>query len=576
VAAHYLAAREGKRVLLCTATLALQEQLIAELERLAEILPWSAPIAVLKGQRNYACVKEAARSVRRGAHVRLALAEHRQQAGEVVAWLEQTTTGDVAELPFVPAPAVWSKFSVKAEDCHGERCKERDRCFARLAKERATAAPIVVTNVALLCAHLAVARERGASDVLPPFDVLMIDEAHELADKAREAFGFTLSESAVQALASGLDELGLRTHAKTLHREASALFAHLIGLSGQRLSVGVMRGAEEPLAEALAGAARELDDLAQAADSPSADARALARRLRTLLSRLCEAASASEPGKVYFVELDDAGRAQIAARLLDVSQRLRAELFGSVPSVVLVSATLAVAGGFEFVRGELGVPDDAIELAVESPFDHQEQALLVLPDGLPRPNDPAFADAAGRTLVRVIELCKGRTLGLFTSCKNLLVAAEHAQESEYRVLRQGECPGNELRRRFKEDVSSVLLGTGTFWTGIDVPGEALTAVVIDRIPFPHVDDPVIKALCECDPQGFDRVILPRAITMLRQGVGRLIRSRRDVGVVVLFDRRIAEHAYGTRILDSLPPMRTTRRLENITRFLEDAERAAAE
>ncbi|RMG45660.1 MAG: ATP-dependent DNA helicase [Acidobacteria bacterium] len=258
-----------------------------------------------------------------------------------------------------------------------------------------------------------------------------------------------------------------------------------------------------------------------------------------------------------------------------MSGLLGEELFGRTESVTLVSATLTAGGTFDFVRSELGVPDGALELVAESPFDFESQALLVVPEGLPDPRDPAFPDAVAAVMARVMDLCGGRTLGLFTSYRVLDVVYERIGGNGHRVLRQEEMPRTELARIFKEDVRSVLLGTDSFWTGIDVPGEALTGLVIDKLPFPHPEDPVVSAICERDPQAFRNYLVPRAIITLRQGVGRLIRSRRDFGVVVLLDRRVAEKAYGRRFLRSLPPMLTTRRLENIPRFLEEAAHACA-
>ena len=241
--------------------------------------------------------------------------------------------------------------------------------------------------------------------------------------------------------------------------------------------------------------------------------------------------------------------------------------------MTLVSATLTTAGTFDFVRRELGVPEGALEVVAETPFDFEKQALLVVPEGLPDPREPGFVDAVTDVVKHVIELCDGRTLGLFTSYKNLNAVYERVVGNGHRVLRQGELPRAELTRIFKEDISSVLLGTDSFWTGIDVPGEALTGLVIDKLPFPNMDDPVVDAICARDRRAFDSYLVPRAIIMLRQGVGRLIRSQSYIGVVVILDRRIADKAYGKRFLRSLPNMLTSRSLESIPRFLEEAAHA---
>ncbi|MBK8647830.1 MAG: ATP-dependent DNA helicase [Gemmatimonadetes bacterium] len=240
-----------------------------------------------------------------------------------------------------------------------------------------------------------------------------------------------------------------------------------------------------------------------------------------------------------------------------------------------MSATLTTSGTFDFVRRELGVPVDALEVIAETPFDFESQALLVVPERLPDPRDADFIDEAARIFQHVVDACDGRTLGLFTSYRNLNAVYERLDGREHRVLRQGDLPRGELTRIFKEDTGSILLGTESFWTGIDVAGEALTGLVIDKLPFPPPDDPVIDAICERDPRAFDNYLVPLAIIALRQGVGRLIRCKTDVGVAVILDKRIAEKGYGKKFLKSLPPMLTTRRVENIARFLEEAAYARA-
>lgn len=582
VVALYQAAVRDAKVLVVTSTNALAEQLQEELLRLREVLPWKPEIAVLKGLGNYACEQQVARSVKRGLHKGLYTRELRQQADEVLRWFEDTPRGDMAELPFVPHSEVWSRFAVEPAECKGESCPAYRQCFGKQARAAAQKAGITVTNVSLFCAHLAVRKETGASDVLPAYDYVFLDEGHELSDRVRDTLGFTLHEGGLRQLGTLLEELGLRAQAKALVRAGVAFLRQLsercaLDGGGRRIRAP-LEGLHKPLAAALNEARLAVSELEEteeweADDELRAGARMLTKRLELFAARLAEAASLADPQKVYFIEAEGEGTARLCARGVDVAEFLRSELFERVRSVVLVSATLATSGDFEFTRHELGIPQGSCELSVGSPFDFEAQALLVIPEGLTSPKEASFSESVGPILSRVIELCRGRTLGLFTSHRGMKLAHAHVAHCGYRVLCQGECSSNELRRTFKEDVASVLLGTGTFWTGIDVPGEALSAVVIDRIPFPRADDPVIEALCARQVQPFEKVILPRAIIKLRQGVGRLIRSRSDTGVVVLLDRRIADSRYGSLILDSLPPMRTTRRLDHIARFLSDAEHA---
>lgn len=573
---------EKKRVVIATANIALQEQLVEkDLPLLREVLPWPFTFALLKGRNNFLCIDRLRESEARGELAGLYDDEQDRQAEAVLEWARRTQTGDVSELPFVPLPQVWSKASVGSDECKGDDCPFRDDCFAERAKAVAREADIVVTNYHMLFAHLAVRRETGQDLVLPPFDLLVCDEAHEAAEIARDFFGFTVSEHAITRLARTATDLGDRKLADRLRQRAGELFDRAAAFAR---SPAYRCRLQQPGFVATALLARELEALAKLGEAIAGDelraremratGRNTVRLARTAGARIEEAAQQSDPGKVYWIDLDGRDRAKLKAKPIDVSALLREELFGATESVTLVSATLTTGGTFDFVRGELGVPDGALEVVAESPFDFQSQALLVVPDeGLPEPRDAEFADAAADFVGRVMDLCDGRTLGLFTSYRVLNAVYDRVSGNGHRVLRQGDLPRTELARIFKEDVRSVLLGTESFWTGIDVPGEALTGLVIDKLPFPHPEDPVVSAICERDPQAFNNYLVPKAIITLRQGVGRLIRSQQDIGVVVLLDRRIAEKRYGRRFLRSLPPMLTTRRIENISRFLEEATHA---
>jgi len=539
------ARHRGKKVVIATANIALQEQLVRkDLPLLSEVLPWPFTFALLKGRNNFLCHDRMAESEARGELAGFTGDDLDRQLAEVAAWAETTTTGDVSELPFVPPPQVWSRFSVGSDDCKGDGCRFRDACFAERAKAAAAEADIVVTNYHLLFAHLAVRRETGQDLVLPAFDYLVLDEAHEAADIARDFFA---------AVADHARSPGYKCRLK---RPGFASAARLL----------------KPLDE-LAAVAGRIEEDESLDKEDRAEGRIARRQASTAAARLRAAPALSAPGKVYFIDLDQKGRAKLGAKPVHVADLLREELFGGTASVTMVSATMTTAGTFDFIRAEAGVPDDALAVVAESPFDFEHQALLVVPEGLPDPREPEFVEAAADAFKKVIDLCDGRTLGLFTSYRNLNAVHERVRRNGHRVLRQGELPRTELTRVFKEDVGSVLLGTESFWTGIDVPGEALTGLVIDKLPFPNMDDPVVDAICAADRNAFNSYLVPRAIIMLRQGVGRLIRSQSDVGVAVILDRRIADKPYGHRFIRSLPPMLTTRNLDNISRFLAEASDA---
>ena len=583
VPAVWHAHHRHKQVVIATANIALQEQLVRkDLPLLAQVLPWRFSFALLKGRSNFLCIDRLRESEARGELCLTYDDELDRQIEALFYWAEDTTTGDVSELPFIPLFQAWSKFSVSSDECTGDDCPFVEKCFAERAKVAALAADIVVTNYHLLFAHLAVRRETGLDLVLPPFDLLICDEAHEAAEIARDFFGFSVSERTIKRLAKRAVDLGDRELAARLKDEAADLFEEVASFARSPAYRCRLRRPGFVDAADLSGALRSIEALGRQAEGdplrePEARTKGknLARLARRAAAHIQEAVGQSDEGKVYWIETDPKGRARLRGKPIDVSGLLRSELFEATRSVTLVSATLAAGGSFAFVRRELGVPEGALEVVAESPFDFGSQALLVVPEGLPDPREPEFAQAVSTVLARVMDLCDGRTLGLFTSYKNLNAVYERVSGNGHRVLRQGDLPRTELARVFKEDVSSVLLGTESFWTGIDVPGEALTGLVIDKLPFPHPEDPVVNAICERDKQAFYTYLVPRAIIALRQGVGRLIRSRRDVGVVVLLDRRVAEMRYGRRFLRSLPRMMTTRKLDNIPRFLAEAAHVGA-
>jgi ATP-dependent DNA helicase DinG len=572
------------RVVVATANIALQEQLVTkDLPLLAEVLPWPFRFALLKGRNNFLCLDALREAQARGELDRLWDPEQARQTRAIVDWERHTDTGDVSELPFEPDKRLWSKVSVSAGECLGKDCIFQASCYSERARARAFAADIVVTNYHQLFAHLAVRRATGEDLVLPPFGALVLDEAHEAAEVARDFFGFRLSEHTFNRLAGFAEALGNDGLAAALRDVAQDVFDDVADFARspayhRRLrSPGfVLTSPLELAARKLAGLGESVGDDWTQAPNDRAKGRTAARLATSAAEHLAEATRLSDPNKVYWIDFDARGRARIEAKPIDVSELLREQLFDVTPSVTLVSATLAAGGTFDFVRRELGVPDDALEQIADSPFDFASQALLVVPDdGLPDPRDEAFPAAVARFVGDVIDLCDGRTLGLFTSYRVLDHVYARVSQNGHRVLRQGEMPRTELARIFKDDVRSVLLGTSSFWTGIDVPGEALTGLVIDKLPFPHPDDPVVSAICERDPQAFHNYLVPRAIITLRQGVGRLIRRQDDIGVVVLLDRRVADKAYGRRFLQSLPPMPSSRRLDSIPLFLAEASHARA-
>ncbi|WP_394847346.1 ATP-dependent DNA helicase [Pendulispora brunnea] len=555
VPAIHFAVTAGKRVLVATSSIALQEQLIRkDLPDLARELPWSFDYALLKGRTNYVCLEQRDQATNAGLHEPLM-----REFVEVARWARSTETGDKTDLPILPQDAVWSRFSMTSDMCPGkERCKQHAECFATIAKGRASQAHVVVTNYHMLVLHLMHERR-----VLPPFDVVIMDEAHELPDIAREFRGFSVSRNAFFRLAQEAQRRGESALAAKLRDVSSAYFDTLKRFAASPYYKNMLQG-EVPIdLEPLRVVVGEFTD--RCCKSLLVD------YARTSIERVTAAAQQSDENTVYWIDVSEAGHAAYRSKDVYVAEFFRRELWGNTPSVIAVSATLTSEGRFQFVRGELGVPNEARELVVPSPFDIEHNALLVLPEGMPDPRDPAFPDAAAQQIIRVIDACGGRTMCLFTSYESMRAIHERVARhygGRVRILRQGDMARNVLADEFKRDIDSVLFAVGSFWTGIDVPGPSLTGLVIEKLPFISRSDPVLLRMMEKDRRrAFVDYMVPRSILPWRQGVGRLIRTRRDFGVVVALDPRLTTEAYGARFLSSLPQMLRATSTDAIPFFL---------
>jgi ATP-dependent DNA helicase DinG len=568
VPAIWHAVHHGRKVVIATANIALQEQLVLkDLPMLRSILPWPFRFALIKGKPNYLCRArlDDVVDIRRRNMALPGLGAQTDDLDRIVAWAATTKTGDLADLGFTPPPKVWSEVSTTSEECAGPSCRYADACFADDARRAASDAEIIVTNYHLLFAHLQLRRLTGRDLLLPAFDSVICDEAHEMADIARSTFGWDMSARTLRRLAR---DAAPWADVGTLTTSGDQFFAAL----GRRSSLDQERIVSTacPEADALT---RSLDALDQALEKVPVDdderkARRDAVRRRTSLirDRVREGAAPVDKDRVYWLERER-GQARLCARLVDVGPVLHALLFKPARTACLISATLTTNKRFEFIRRETGIPRAAVELAVASPFDFRSQSVLILPKDLPPPTDDAFADAVVDNVARVVDASDGRTLGLFTSHRMVDLVYQRLRGGRHRVLKQGDLPKSELLRVFREDVSSVLLGTTSLWTGVDIPGEALSALVIDRLPFPRPDDPVLAVLQAREPDFFGRHVLPRTSIQLQQGVGRLIRSVRDRGVVVILDRRLRDKPYGRYLLGSLPPMPVDSSLDSIRPFL---------
>jgi ATP-dependent DNA helicase DinG len=567
------AVRSGKKIVLSTGTIALQEQLVRKDIPLVErALGVPMRITLLKGRNHYLCKQKYERM-----RAERLIASSRTME-EIWTWAARTQTGDRAELPFLPPGDEWESLDADADDCTGEFCEHFRDCFFFKKRDEAKYADIVVVNHALFFLDLAV-----GGGLLPPYDVAILDEAHQCERWATDALTATISRGTLGRMLRKLH----RTYALPASFDGDfddgmrALESTLARVPGDRYPLGANEDAW-PALEALRATLYKLENWLYAnwhsalKKRVENDAEAELRRdlaMRAILAHQGAIDRAQLPADeaIAWVERGDRdGRYEVNSAPFDVAEFLRAALFARTSSVVLTSATISIDGSFDFLKRSLGV-SDAQEVIAPSPFDYARQARLYLapPDLNPKAND--FARKAAPIVEECLDRCRGRAFVLFTSYARLReVYALLRERLPFPVKLQGELPRAHLLQWFRTTPNAVLFATGTFWEGIDVVGDALSCVIIDRLPFPSPADPLVAArvrdLESRGMDGFEEYMIPAAIVRLKQGFGRLIRSTTDTGVVALLDGRAASTRYGQTILRALPPARRITHLDELTEF----------
>jgi ATP-dependent DNA helicase DinG len=567
------AVRSGKKVVLSTGTIALQEQLVRkDIPLVQRALDAPLRVALLKGRAHYLCRQKLDRL---RAERLLAPSRSMQTLWE---WADRTTTGDRAELGFLPAPEDWEQLDADADDCVGEYCERFRDCFYFSKRDEAKYADLIVVNHALFFLDLAV-----GGGLLPPYDVAVLDEAHQCERWATDALTAVVSRASIARM--------LRKIRRAY--DLPAIFEHELdeGMRKLEAALGRVRADRYPLA-ANEEAWPPLDELRTTlyrlenwlfANSPGAlkcsvDDPAEADRRRDLALRLVLAHEVAidriergEADAIAWVERGDAdGRYSVNCAPHEVAEFLQTALFSRVESVVLTSATLATDRSFEFVRRTLGI-GDAQELVVRSPFDYARQARLFIAPADVNPKSSEFARRAAPLVEECLDRSGGRAFVLFTSYARLREVHQLLRERlAFPVRLQGELPRANLLEWFRRTPGAVLFATATFWEGIDVAGDALSCVIIDRLPFPSPSDPLVmarvRALEARGLDGFEHYMIPAATVRLKQGFGRLIRSSSDRGLVALLDGRAASTRYGETILSALPPATRIDRLDELEPF----------
>lgn len=552
----------GGKVILSTGTKALQDQLVErEMPMAMRATGLRRRVELLKGRENYLCLKRVD-----DAEVQPVLTgtEEIPVFRNIREWARTTGTGDRAEVPGLPDRSrLWSRLDARGDTCTGSQCPFYDRCFLFEARRRAQQADLVVANHHLLFADLAL-RLGGEGQILPDARFAILDEAHLATDAAVSHFGLRLSLRMVADLArdaeAELQRLGDDAlPARDLARWAKSLFRGLRPPAGQarvRLELRRLDGLEGEL-EGLKGAWAALAD-AVSGSGPRGEERALvAARCQQQSATLKELLEGRRIDRVVTCEPQGKQGAIVASWPIEVGPLLQETLASAFDAVIATSATLSVARRLERACQRLGL-DDAERLIVASPFDHRRQAALYVPRDFPEPRDPSFTDRCLEQILELLQITQGRALVLFASHRALEAAAERLQGAlDWPVLVQGQAPRERLVEAFREQEHSVLLGTASFRQGIDVPGQALSLVIVDKLPFAVPDDPLVAARADAirrrGGNPFMEDSLPEAIIALKQALGRLIRSRKDHGLLALLDVRVRTRRYGDAVLASLSP-----------------------
>lgn len=574
------AVRSGKKIVLSTGTIALQEQLVRKDIPLVErALGVPLRVTLLKGRNHYLCKQKFERM-----RAERLIASSRTME-EIWAWGARTQTGDRAELPFLPPPDEWEALDADADDCTGEFCEHFRDCWFFKKRDEAKYADIVVVNHALFFLDLAV-----GGGLLPPYDVAILDEAHQCERWATDALTSTISRGTLGRMMRKLHRTYNvpAVYDGELDEGIRALESALAGVPGDRYPLGANESAW-PALDGVRGSLYKLENwlyanwhsaLKKQVDN---DAEAERRRdlaMRAILAHQSAIDRAQLPADeaIAWVERGERdGRYEVNSAPFDVAEFLRATLFSRTQSVVLTSATIStgdantpLAQRFEFLRRSLGV-EDAQELIAPSPFDYDRQARLYIAPPSVNPKAMDFARKAAPIVEECLDRCRGRAFVLFTSYARLReVYALVRERIPFPVKLQGELPRTHLLHWFRTTRNAVLFATGTFWEGIDVAGDALSCVIIDRLPFPSPADPLVAARVRSlearGLDGFEHYMIPAAIVRLRQGFGRLIRTTTDTGVIALLDGRAASTRYGDTILRALPPARRITHLDELTEF----------
>ncbi len=579
-----------KRVIISTGTKNLQEQLMEkDIPFLQKVLPKKFSAAYMKGRSNYACLyrikKAESQPILEGV-------DELDHFDKIRHWVRETKTGDRAELFDLPENLpFWSRINAKSETCLGQKCPDYEACFITKMRERAEEADVVIVNHHLFFADLSV-RGNQYGKVLPDYGAVIFDEAHLIEDIAADYFGFQISNFQIEELARDTDNLPI-TDAHVV-RDMTKTLARIIGLADQFwIRFSQTKGGKEgrfpllpnafaqkerngditatALGEAYFNLDAALERLETGVDVYSekmTEAESLVRRIRQTRFDLDFICSQAEKNYVYWIEKRGRG-IFLRASPIDVSNLLQDKLFDKTETVVLTSATLSSNGKFDFIKDRLGLDNKETDsLLAPSSFDYEKQAIIYIPKAMPDPRSPDFSQVAANEIIKLITITKGHAFVLCTSNYSMNALYELVSSRvNFPCFVQGSMSKAGLLERFKQTKNAVLFATSSFWQGVDVRGEQLSCVIIDKLPFAVPSDPVVAArtkyIDESGGKSFFDYSVPQAVITLKQGIGRLIRSKTDKGVIALLDTRLRTKSYGRDFLNSLPKTKITSELKDV-------------
>jgi len=579
---------QKKRIIISTGTKNLQEQLMEkDIPFLQKILPRKFTAEYMKGRSNYACLYRVKKAEHQPILEGLDEIDHFR---EVAHWINETKYGDRRELTDLPENlSFWNRINARSDICIGQKCPDFEPCFITQMRNRADAADIVVVNHHLFFADLNV-RGNQFGKVLPDYGAVIFDEAHLIEDIASDYFGFQVSNFQIDELVRDTDNLPIGDAVVT--RDLTKLAAKIMGLADQFwhrfrqaktdgrfpllpdvFSIRTTKGDNKPtpLGEAyyaLDNSLGSLEALLTKFAEEMPEAESMLRRTRQTRFDLDFVITQAERNYVYWLERRGKG-IFLRASPVDVSELLREKLFEKVESCILTSATLSSAGSFNFVRERLGLDTAKTSgFTATSSFDYEKQAILYLPKAMPDPRSPEFTQLAASEVIRIISITRGHAFILCTSNQSMTALFELVSARvNYPCFLQGSIAKTALLERFRETPNAVLFATTSFWQGVDVQGDQLSCVIIDKLPFAVPTDPIVAArsrfIDENGGRSFSDYSIPQAVISLKQGIGRLIRSRTDRGVIAILDPRIRTKPYGRDFLQSLPRMRITSELADV-------------